>query len=258
VSRGVGTLENLSPDPSCQTRLIASLAVAGRSDHKMSQHTESIADLAMRCRNESNQYLRHESTDGASCFELFRRAICGQDQDAWAAIMAQYRGIVLAWVRRHPAASDFEDESFWVNRTFDRFWSALGSDRFEMFGSLGQLLRYLKMCAHSVIIDELRSRQAARLTPLDDAANDSVIAPDEEGRTLDQLSGQQLWRAIIEALPDPDDQLVVYLSFALDLKASEIQRRYPGRFPTVADVYRRKRNLLDRLRRNPAVRQFQE
>src|SRR3712207_4395084 len=114
----------------------------------MNQPSESIGELTVRCRDESARYLRHESTTGASCHELFRRAICQSDQDAWAAILHQYRGAVLAWIRRHPAASGFEDESFWVNRTFDRFWSAIGPERFAMFGSLGQLLSYLKMCAH--------------------------------------------------------------------------------------------------------------
>ncbi|CAA9541297.1 MAG: hypothetical protein AVDCRST_MAG88-32, partial [uncultured Thermomicrobiales bacterium] len=46
------------------------------------------------------------------------------------------------------------------------------------------------------------------------------------------------------------------LCLALELKPSEVHARYPDRFASVADVYRIKRNLLDRLRRSPEIRRF--
>jgi hypothetical protein len=50
------------------------------------------------------------------------------------------------------------------------------------------------------------------------------------------------------------ERLVAHESFALDLKPGEIFERYPLHFADTADVYRVKRNLLDRLRRNPRIR----
>ena len=50
--------------------------------------------------------------------------------------------------------------------------------------------------------------------------------------------------------------MVAYLSFARELKPSEIFGRHPGLYASVADVYRIKRNLIERLRRSPQVRAF--
>jgi hypothetical protein len=57
------------------------------------------------------------------------------------------------------------------------------------------------------------------------------------------------------ALPDEAARLVVYLSLVRDLKPRAIQACHPGRFASVADVYRVKRNALDCLRRSAAVRE---
>ena len=57
-------------------------------------------------------------------------------------------------------------------------------------------------------------------------------------------------------LVDDGERRVVYCSFALDMKPGEIQARQPELFATVADVYRLKRNALDRLRRSPEIAGF--
>jgi hypothetical protein len=50
--------------------------------------------------------------------------------------------------------------------------------------------------------------------------------------------------------------VVAYLSFTRELKPSEIFGRHPRLYASVADVYRIKRNLIERLRRSPDVRAF--
>ena len=55
------------------------------------------------------------------------------------------------------------------------------------------------------------------------------------------MSGHEIWQTIARELPDQEERLVVYLSFALDLKPREIQRRHRDRYPSTADVYRVKR-----------------
>ena len=62
-----------------------------------------LAQLALQCREETEKFLRREPSRDLFCLEIFRRAICDRVQPAWAAVFAQYRGMVLAWVRRHPA-----------------------------------------------------------------------------------------------------------------------------------------------------------
>jgi hypothetical protein len=59
---------------------------------------------------------------------------------------------------------------------------------------------------------------------------------------------------VAAALPDPVDRRVIYLSYAVGLRPGEIARRVPAAFPEVAAVYRRKRQALDRLRRDGRLR----
>ena len=216
-----------------------------------------LTDLAEACRAETERFLRREPSRDDFCFEIVRRAVCDRDQRAWAAVFAQYRGMVLAWVRRHPVSGSMrEDDEFWINRTFDRFWTAVGPERFDAFPTMAALLRYLKLCAHSVLLDEARARSAAPSEGLSDQTAESIAAPDVADVAVGQLAGGALWAAIAAEMQDEAERRVAYLCFVLDLKPREIHERHPELYPTVADVYRIKRNLLDRLRRNPEIRAF--
>lgn len=210
-----------------------------------------VAELAGSCREETEKFARREPSRDIFCLELLRRAIVERDEAAWGAVFAQYQGLVLGWVRRHPAAASVaEDEGYWVNRTFERFWSALRAERFDSFAGLAALLRYLKLCAHSILLDEVRARARARIE--EGEVEGRVAGP--ESATLEALGRQELWRIVAATAGDEQERLIARLCFALDLKPREIQARYPEQFATVAEVYRVKRNLLERLRRNAELR----
>jgi DNA-directed RNA polymerase specialized sigma24 family protein len=216
-----------------------------------------LADLARRCREETMRFLRGEARDDSFCFELFQRAVALRDHDAWEAIMAQYRGIVLAYVGQHAAATlVYEHEDYWVNRAFQRFFIAVGPERFDKFPDLAALLKYLKMCVHSVLLDEVRARRAASIASLDDVPDTIPAEGDAEASVVGKLAGEQLWDAVARELQDEAERVVAYLSFARDLKPAAIYQRHPALYDSVADVYRVKRNVIERLRRSPAIRAF--
>jgi hypothetical protein len=212
----------------------------------------TLDDVVAACQDETRRFRRGERTEGGACLELFRRAICGRDSAAWEAIIAQYRGIVLAWVRQGSApASAREPDDFWVGRAFERLWSAIGPERFDHFAGVPALLKYLKMCVHSVVLDDVRARAAAQTAPLEASEREAERdAPDAEVLAVQRLSGDELWAAIDAFLTDDTERLVVRCSFVLDLKPGEIYELHRDRFTGVAEVYRVKRNVLDRLRRN--------
>ena len=215
----------------------------------------SLAALAERCREETLRFLRGQDRSDAYCFEIFKRAVVGRDDAAWEAIMSQYRGIVLAYVGQHTAAAVLrESDDYWLNRAFQRFWSAVGPERFSAFPDLPALLKYLKLCVHSVLLDEVRARRVA--VSLDEIPEVTPSAADAERAVLSELSGQQLWQTIKRELHDEAEEKVAFLSFARDLKPGEIAERHPTLFGSVADVYRIKRNIIERLRRSPEIRAF--
>jgi hypothetical protein len=216
-----------------------------------------LVELARRCREETLRFLGGGDRDDAYCFEIFHRAVVDRDDAAWEAIVTQYRGIVLAYVAQHTvAAVARESDDYWINRAFQRFWSAVGPDRFSHFPDLPSLLKYLKLCVHSVLMDEMRARRAASSSSLDEVPESLPGRTNAERTVVGELSGQQLWDAIIREVQDEAERKVVLLSFARDLKPSEIFERHPELFPSVADVYRIKRNVIERLRRNEEIRSF--
>jgi hypothetical protein len=216
-----------------------------------------LSRLAQACANETGKYQRGEVSDDRYCLELLRRAICDRDSEAWEIVLGQYRSLVLAWVRQHPAsASAVEDGDYWVTRVFERFWMAVGPERFGSFSQLAGVLRYLKMCVHSVLLDEARRRAAAPTERLDAAEADVADRFDVEADVLGRVGGRDLWAAIERTLADDGERRVIYCSFALDMKPAEIHERQPDLFATVADVYRIKRNAIDRLRRSQEISQF--
>jgi hypothetical protein len=221
----------------------------------MDVRSAAVPDLARLCHDETTKYLRREPSRDDFCLELLRRAIVEGDQAAWGAILAQYRGMVLSWLRKgYGTAMRDEDDDHWVNRTFERFWQAVGPQRFGDFPTLATLLQYLKQCAITALLDDARQRARDRL---DERANAALpAAADPEPLALGTLAGQDLWALIAAETQGEAERLVAHESFTLDLKPGEIHARHPEQFASAADVYRVKRNLLDRLRRNPDIRDF--
>lgn len=216
-----------------------------------------LGDLVARCREETERYARREATRDEFCLELFRRAICDRAAMAWEAVFAQYAPLVRTWVRTHPAAATTrEDDEYWMNRTFERFWGAIPPERFAAFTHIAALLQYLKLCAHSVLLDELRARHSVRIEPLTDAGAEHAVTPDVAIAAVDAMEAQHLWEAIRAEARGMAEERIAYLCFVLGLKPREIHEQYPDQFPVVDDIYRIKRNLLERLKRSATIREF--
>ena len=119
---------------------------------------------------------------------------------------------------------------------------------------MGAVLKYLKLCVHSVIADEVRARQARQYEETLDLIDHEPAADDPADDVVSNISAQGLWQVIQEKLHGEDERVVIYLAYVHGLKPSEISSQYNRLFPSVEDVYRVKRNVLERLRRNRAIR----
>jgi DNA-directed RNA polymerase specialized sigma24 family protein len=198
--------------------------------------------------------------DDTAQYELLRRAICERDDAAWAAVLQRYERLVRSWVRLQNATADPRDQAAYVNRAFFRFWHAIGPTRFADFKDLSALLGYLKLCAASVVLDDRRSAQRHPTVSLNSLMDDSdhafqgPSAPDDPGaEVFSRMSERLLWALVERILPAPADRLLASLSFVDGLPPAAISRRHPDLFPTAQDVYRRKAQVLERLRRSPAL-----
>ncbi len=150
--------------PACPLiRLVQSLCRRGRNGKVPAVDRLSVNDLARCCAEETNKFLRNSASNDRYCLELFRRAIVKRDEDAWACLYQQYAPLVLTWVNQHQSATSLlgqDGGSPLVNAAFAKFAQALTPAKMGNFDSLAAILKYLKMCVHSVIADEVRARQA--------------------------------------------------------------------------------------------------
>lgn len=216
-----------------------------------------LADLADWCAHQTELYFQHHSHDPRYCFELFRRAIRERDQSAWELICLQYQGLVAGWVRQHSRFEESGEEvQYFVNGAFGKIAISLTPDKFMGFSDIGSLLRYLKMCVHSVIIDYQRLAEQERFAPLEDASNEESSEPTPEEQTLDRSEQKALWDRINSRLQDEKERAVIYGSFVLDLKPQELYELFRNLFNDIDEIYRVKQNIISRLRRDPEFRNF--
>jgi DNA-directed RNA polymerase specialized sigma24 family protein len=154
--------------------------------------------------------------------------------------------------------SSFEGDEEAVTRTFERFWHAVDGAKFARFGSLSAVLQYLKMCAQATRIDRMR---AANLAKREQELDDMMSMPAHHNVELEvagRVDAAGFWSMVQRLLADDRERLVIYLSYVIGLTPREICRRHETTFPDVSDVYRLKRNALDRLRRAAEMKAFRE
>jgi hypothetical protein len=219
----------------------------------MKNKMETLSDLARRCAEETERFFRGQGYDPQHCFELFRRAILEREPLAWEAVYSQYQPLVGRWVQQHSGfETSGEEVQYFTNRAFEKIWAALTPDKFGHFTELGSLLRYLKMCVHSVITDHNRSLKLDELYTL---AEEAAGEKEEEGPSLEEWSLDRIqrlsfWDAVNARLNDEKERQVVYGSFVLALKPRELYDQFQRMFLSVDEVYQIKQNVLARLRRD--------
>src|SRR5712692_8227887 len=228
-------------------------SVGGQTDSVSQIESLSINDLARCCSEETSKFLKQSASNDRYCLELFRRAITRRSEDAWACIYQQYAPLVLTWVNQHQSATSLlgqDGSAPLVNAAFAKFSQALTPAKMDNFNSLAAVLKYLKMCVHSVIADEVRSRQARQYEEALEMMEHEPATDDPADSVISNLSAQGLWQVIQEELNGEDERVLIYLAYIHGMKPSEISSQNRRLFPTVDDVYRIKRNVLERLRRN--------
>ena len=213
-----------------------------------------IEVLCAEARAQEANFVRGEPSEDAAGVELFRRAIADADEEAWEAVVALYRGLLIAQSARQVVRSLVdEDAGFCVDRAFQRFWRATRARGIHEFQDLASILKYLKMCLASVLLDEARVRRRQACVSIDDLAPDAFVSTDPSAEVVANIAQVDLWKAIDREIRNDAERLVVRLSFAAGFSPREIRALHPEVFADVSEVYRLKRNLIERLRRSKAI-----
>jgi hypothetical protein len=198
---------------------------------------------------EMAKYRRKEPSDDKYCLEIFRRAIVLHDDNAWNALRQQFGENVRLWLGGHShreVALRYESEQTYIDDAFRRFWQAV-SDPPLLFTTIASALTYLRLCLHAAIMDTLRSFARPNIEPIPEHGH-----PDEP-QVEDRYYEDELWETIKSILPGKKEQRVAYLHFHCNLKPREIIRYCPGEFRNEEEIYRLKRNIMERIQRNATI-----
>lgn len=213
--------------------------------------------LADECAEHTAKFFSRTTHDIGYCYELFRRAIVGRNHYAWEKVHHQYQALVSKWVRHHSGLPDTGEEvDYFVNCAFEKMWLAIDAEKFNKFPDVAELLRYFKMCVHSVIVDYKRVNpiNSVDMEPLTPLLHQNL--PSVEEQVTDQLERQRLWETVTALTQNEKESIILKFTFLYDLRPSEIYEANSDVFESLDELYRVKRNLLKRLRRNPALQPF--
>jgi DNA-directed RNA polymerase specialized sigma24 family protein len=187
-------------------------------------------------------------------YDVFRRAIAQRDEAAWADIALWYRPLLMTWARQRLTSMPIEESCADIaDEAFARAWSALLSAGADAFPSLAAVLGYLRRCVASVTADRLRA-QSDRVCFLTDQEPARQLSPEQQ--VIAELNRTEVWARINTHITSECERIVVHDSLVLNLPPRTILERHPGLFDDVAEVYRIKRNLFERLRRDDDLREL--
>jgi hypothetical protein len=189
-------------------------------------------------------------------YELFRSAIVDRSGDAWAAIYAYYRPVILGWSRQYCAkSSSVESAEDIADRALSRAWSALTAEQFAHFNSLAALMAYLRTCVAAAVIDNSRA-MATRERAYQRLEVRAVMTPEQQ--VLQNNARLALWQQVLKIITADLERVVLKETFVLALPPRKIFARHPDLFEDVELVYALKRNLINRLVRSRELRQLYE
>ena len=208
----------------------------------------SSSALADRCMREISNYRRGEVCNDQYCLEMFRRAILEQDNNIWTLLVERFDEYMLGLFRRHvrrEAASHLDSPENYVAKAFERFWLAAVHNQQLQFTTVAAVLCYLRSCLNGAILDTLRTYSRSKVMALPEPG-----CPDEPAVEDHEEEGQGLWETIQDMLPNERERRVAYLLFHCNLKPREIVRLCPQEFSKVQEIYRLRRNIIERLLRD--------
>ena len=209
----------------------------------------SLSALADRSRLEMSKFRRNEPSNDQYCLEIFRRATMQHDERAWDIIYVLFQDQVRQWFRNdatRTAALRHEDERTYVDDTFKRFWQSVNTQKHE-FPVLASALRYLRLCLNSVIIDTLRAYTRKEVLGLPEPGSPNELLVE------DTYHEHEWWSVIEKLLTNERERRVIYLLYHCGLKPREIVMRCPDEFTTEQEIYRLRRNGLERLKRHQEI-----
>ncbi|MCE7986225.1 MAG: hypothetical protein DYG89_34040 [Caldilinea sp. CFX5] len=215
--------------------------------------TLDVSSLADRCASETAKFLQRVASDTQYCYELFRRALVLQNQEAYNRLVETYIRLVRPQVRKklHTPFND-QDLEDCVNWAFANCFRYLRTaENFAKFPTLQHIIGYLLACANATAQSHNR-RQAARPVEIDQDLTDQdegTTAVDPLARLIEEEDKARFYKLVRASCKNEQEQVVLEYYLELGLMPREIYAQRPDLFTDVKQVHRVKQILIERLQR---------
>lgn len=211
----------------------------------------SITELADKCREELDRFKKTgEATEPSFCYELFRRALEYDEQEAYKEIFEIFSPRIKWQMRNHRFFYEIDaDSELLTVVAFGNFFVAIRKRGIDKFAYLGAFLNYLKLCASSAIMQERRREIKNRsLIPL---GPDAVDPPDHNSQTNEtRIEFESIWKQIVEVFSEKD-LLLIRLFYIEDLKPADIADLHASEWATSKKVSDNLYRIRKTLRNHP-------
>jgi hypothetical protein len=197
-------------------------------------------------------YQQGQDHNDASCYELFRRAVIQQDQEAWRALYDQFFALVCFWLSGFSGETDVL-----ANHAFGHFAEKMTPERFDRAAGLGQLLNFFKCSAQNLAIDLERKearRRVAEEAFVQERALSNFNMRRSHQRALDEIKKESLYDRVRQGLKNEKECLVFQASIEWDMPPRDIADYWPDHFDDALVVSRIKERIFRRLSRDPQLR----
>lgn len=211
---------------------------------------ERLADL---CKQQNAVFKKDKvASDSRYCYELIRRAIFRID-DADKLFFEIYQ----PWLEKkiYLLCKGGEMVADLTQESFLRFFKYVTPETWGRFPSLAHLLGYLSKCSEAAVLNYYR--ETARQQEVEDPFPDTEQLQGVSGakrpleNTFDQQQFQQhIWDCVKRNCKDAADYLLAEQLWMYGTKPDDLAHHFSEKFPHISDIYKRKRNLLDRIKRD--------
>ena len=215
------------------------------------QHLDSTDTLYENCNSCLRSHVQEMLVCADPCFTLLLRALSPSEesQQGWTYFYLAFESWVTNRVRgfcfRYNLADGMIDH--FVNITFFRYWQSLHGKPHKL-KDFQHAVNYLRVCAHSTVLDSTKKRGEALEQELD---TERLVAPASNRDDFDAL-----WQLVLEAVEDEKDRLLIHCYIVQDLKPREILDEYGDQWRDADEIKVAWQRVRRQLRRSYAIRRW--
>jgi hypothetical protein len=204
--------------------------------------------LSIHCREQSGLFrMGEQDNDSRFCLELIRRAVFRV-----AHADHYFYDVYQPWLQKKIGSMIQGNEDLIADMTQEallRFFQYVTPQNWSGFEGLPQLLAYLNKCGETSVFAYWRLQNKETLLADFVSVGDNTVRSIEGTISRDTLENQ-LWLCVKRNCNDNIDYLLAQQLWLYGVKPRELVKRHSDQFTSVTEVYKRKRNLIDRLKRD--------